>query len=193
MTAKKNLKRNMVPLSASSSELVEVVDQQDQPIAVLPLHEVHKQSLRHRSVMVLLYNQQGKVFLQKRGYAKALFPGRWDISASGHVQAGESSEDAALRELQQKLGIQVDSLRLKQRLEAGPNTGWEFVSLYSAGKVDRQPVPAPLELAGGYFVDEQELESLVINFRDLLTPGLAYFWENGLIFPSANSHATASS
>ncbi|WP_034627835.1 NUDIX hydrolase [Desulfocurvibacter africanus] len=183
MTVPKSLKRNLKSFHSPASELVEVVDEKDRPIAVMPLQEVHKQCLRHRSVMVLLYNLQGKIFLQKRGQAKALYPGRWDISASGHVQAGESCEDAALRELQEELGIQLDSLKLKQRVGAGPNTGWEFVSLYSAGKINQHPAPAPLELAGGYFVDEQELESLVVNFRDLLTPGLAYFWENGLIFP----------
>lgn len=184
MTAKKTLKGNLKLPTPPNAELVEVVDQQDRPIAVLPLQEVHKQCLRHRSVMVLLYNVQGKVFLQKRSQTKALYPGHWDISATGHVQAGESGEDAALRELREELGIVVDSLQLKHRVEAGPGTGWEFVSLYSAGKTNQQPNPSPQELDGGYFLDEQELEGLVANFRDLLTPGLVYFWESGLIFPT---------
>lgn len=184
MTAKKSLKRNPKLPAPSPAELVEVVDEQDRPIAVLPLSEVHKQCLRHRSVMVLLYNAQGKVFLQKRSRTKALYPGRWDISATGHVQAGESGEDAALRELREELGIVADSLRLKHRVEAGPDTGWEFVTFYSAGKTNQQPTLSPQELDGGYFLDEQELERLIANFRNLLTPGLVYSWEKGLIFPA---------
>lgn len=168
---------------SSAGELVEVVDELDRPLAVLPLVEVHKQRLCHRSVMVLVYNPRGKIFLQKRNQAKTSYPGRWDISATGHVRAGESGEDAALRELHEELGIRVESLKLKRRVEAGPDTDWEFVSLYSAGIIAQQPAPNPAGLSGGYFFDEQELECLVGSFRDMLTPGLIYFWEHGLIFP----------
>lgn len=171
----------------SATELVEVVDASDRPIAVLSLREAHRQRLRHRAVMVLVYNLQGKVFLQKRTQGKSTYPGRWDLSATGHVQAGESSEDAALRELQEELGIRAESLELKRRIEAELETDWEFVSLYSAGKVRQEPIPNPLELAGGYFCDAQEVACLVANFRDLLTPGLIYCWERGLIFPQNES------
>lgn len=183
MPSEKKLKRNIKVEPSSAGELVEVTDENNRPIAVLPLLEVHRQRLRHRSVMVLVYDLRGKVFLQKRSPAKTIYPGRWDLSATGHVRAGESSEDAALRELDEKLGIRVESLEFRHRVEAGPDTNWEFVSLYSAGRLAQRPEPNPQELSGGYFFDQQELECLVATFPDMLTPGLIHFWENGLILP----------
>ncbi len=184
MPSQEKRKRNVKVEPTSTCEFVEVVDALDRPIAVLPLLEVHRQRLRHRSVMVLVYDLHGKVFLQKRNAAKTVYPGRWDLSATGHVRAGESREDAALRELDEELGIRVESLELRHCVDAGPDTNWEFVSLYSAGRLAQRPEPNPQELSGGYFFDQQELECLVATFPDMLTPGLIHFWENGLIFSS---------
>jgi len=163
-------------------EVVDVVDARDRPLAVLPLEEVHRQRLLHRSVLVLAYDAAGKVYLQRRSAAKALYPGRFDVSASGHVQAGEAREDAARRELAEELGLQVATLRELARLPASAQTAWEFVTLYSAGRFAQAPRPDPAELDGGIFVDAQELECLVNLFRDQLTPGLAHFFEAGLVF-----------
>lgn len=161
-----------------------MVDAQDRPLAVAPLGEVHRQRLFHRSVLVLVYNSEGKVYLQKRHRGKQLYPRRLDISATGHVQAGESREDAAMRELHEELGLRVDGLKLWKSLPASAETAYEFVTLFSAGKVDQEPRPCPEELEGGMFVDANELAYLVEQYRDMLTPGLVHFWETGVIFPN---------
>lgn len=167
----------------TQDELVEVVDATDRPVAVMPLREVHRQRLLHRSVFVLVYGPGGKVFLQRRSLRKAQFPGRYDVSASGHVQAGESRLQAALRELSEELGLTPGTLRELARVPASVETSYEFVTLYSAGRVAQPPHPDPRELDGGMFVDRQELECLVTSFRDQLTPGLAHFFDTNLIFP----------
>jgi len=148
----------------------------------MPIDDVHAQTLIHRAVVVLVYDRDGKVFLQKRSPAKSRFPGRWDLSATGHVTAGEASEDAAVRELHEELGLRVPRLRFLARAEPGPATGWEFVSIYSAGVVAEAPRPNPEEVDGGYFVDRAEMGCMVENFRELLTPALVHFWEQDLIF-----------
>jgi isopentenyldiphosphate isomerase len=163
--------------------MVEVVDALDRPLGRMPLPHVHRQGLRHRSVLVLVYNPLGQVYLQKRSPHKSLYPGRWDISATGHVRAGESREEAGLRELEEELGIRAEKLDLVHKVDAGPETGWEFVTLFTAGKLDQEPWPNPQEVADGYFYEPGELNCLVERFRDLTTPGLVHFWEKGLIFP----------
>ena len=59
--------------------------------------------------------------------------------ASGHLDAGEDYADAAIREIDEELGISgVGGLEECARLPASPNTGWEFVVLFatrSSGKV----------------------------------------------------------
>jgi isopentenyldiphosphate isomerase len=47
--------------------------------------------------------------LQKRGTYKETFPNLWDVSVAGHVIAGESIVDGALREIQEEIGLQLST------------------------------------------------------------------------------------
>ena len=74
-----------------------------------------------------------KVFLQKRSMAKDTAPGCWDSSCSGHLDAGEDYAPAAVRELQEEIGLRVkgpEVLTEVLRLPASEETGWEFVRVY---------------------------------------------------------------
>lgn len=159
-----------------------MVDARDRPLAILPLPDVHAQQLRHRAVLMLVYNSQGKLYLQQRSKRKTLFPGCWDVSASGHVQAGEALEDAARREIKEELDLEADRLRLVTAVPASPFTGQEFLTVYSAGRMTATPRPNPEELEGGMFVDADELEFLAAQYQDVLTPGLLHLHEQGLLF-----------
>lgn len=164
-------------------ELVEVVDDTDTPFAVMPLTTAIEQSLYRRAVLVLVYDRQGRLYLQRRSRNKSLYPSRLDLSATGHVRAGESREDAASRELEEELGLTGRRLTLLASVEASHHTSYAFVSLYSAGAVDKEPQPSSDETEGGFFVDAEEITALVKDFREQLTPGMVYFWERGLLFP----------
>ncbi|TVM15665.1 isopentenyl-diphosphate delta-isomerase [Oceanidesulfovibrio indonesiensis] len=164
-------------------ELVEVVDETDTPFAVMPLTSAIEQSLFRRAVLVLVYDRQGRLYLQRRSRSKSLYPGRLDLSATGHVRAGESREDAAARELLEELGLSGRRLTLLASVEATHHTSYAFVSLFSAGKVNEEPQPSSDETEGGFFVDAEELAALVQEFREQLTPGMVYFWERGMLFP----------
>lgn len=168
---------------AGSHEMVEAVDAADRPLAVVSLAEAHRQGLPHRAVLVMLFNTAGKLYIQKRSQGKRLYPGRWDLSATGHVKAGEAREAAALRELREELGIGLDRLLLWREVTARQAGALEFVSLYHAGRVKQQPRPNPEEVETGMWVDREELDYLAREFRDQLTPGLVHFWERDLIFP----------
>lgn len=112
-------------------EWFDVVNDHDQPIDRRPRSEVHRLGLKHRAVHVLIVNHLGHVFLQKRSLLKDCFPGTWDSSCSGHLDAGEDYDPAALRELREELGFTPDSP--PQRLfpiAACPQTGQEFVWIY---------------------------------------------------------------
>jgi isopentenyl-diphosphate Delta-isomerase len=73
----------------------------------------HQKGLWHRTVHIWIVNRNGWVLLQKRAMNKEVYPGLWDISCAGHVDAGESSEEAALRELREELGLSVHKNDLK--------------------------------------------------------------------------------
>lgn len=59
-------------------------------------------------VHLLLFNEEGKLLVQKRVSDKSSWPDMWDISLGGHVQAGETSAQGAAREAFEELGITLD-------------------------------------------------------------------------------------
>lgn len=70
---------------------------------------VHRQGDFHRTVHMWVIRRESngkiKVLLQKRSKNKDAYPGCYDISSAGHVQAGDEFLPAALRELSEELGI----------------------------------------------------------------------------------------
>jgi isopentenyl-diphosphate Delta-isomerase len=114
-----------------SDEIFDVVNERDEVIGQRTRGEVHRLGLRHRAVHVLAFNGRGELFLQKRSLAKDTFPGAWDSSASGHLDAGEDYDACAVRELREEIGLVVtEAPKRLLRLEACADTGQEFVWVY---------------------------------------------------------------
>lgn len=56
-------------------------------------------------IHVCLFNRKGEMLIQKRRAEKKTWPGKWDLSCGGHVVRGETSGEAAEREVREELGI----------------------------------------------------------------------------------------
>jgi len=96
----------IVAETVREDELFELVDEDDQIIGMAPRSRCHGDpSLIHRAAHVLVFNRTGALLLQKRSDAKQIQPGRWDSSVGGHLEPGEGYRSAALREMQEELGI----------------------------------------------------------------------------------------
>lgn len=74
----------------------------------------HRDGVWHPCVHIWIYNDKGEILMQKRAMTKAVYPGVWDISAAGHVAAGETMEEAALREIKEELGKDEEAINLKE-------------------------------------------------------------------------------
>lgn len=68
----------------------------------------HKEGLWHKAVALFIVNSKNQVLLQKRSETKKLWPNMWDITAGGHVLAGEFGFEAIIREADEELGIKID-------------------------------------------------------------------------------------
>jgi 16S rRNA (adenine1518-N6/adenine1519-N6)-dimethyltransferase len=119
------------PSTSSSEEVFDVVNEHDEVVDRKNRAEVHGRGLLHRSVHILVFNAAGKVFLQKRSLRKDRFPGAWDSSASGHLDAGEDYDNAAKRELGEELGWSPrQELERLFKIDACGETDQEFVWVY---------------------------------------------------------------
>lgn len=78
--------------------------------------EAHDNGLWHKAVHVWIVNSKNEVLIQRRASFIDNYPNMWDISAAGHVSAGEDSITSALRETQEELGLQIE---LKDFIQIG--------------------------------------------------------------------------
>lgn len=76
--------------------------------------EAHRNGWCHRTIHVWLYTADGRVVLQQRGAQKKTFPNLWDVSAAGHVGAGEDILEAAVREVYEELGCIISAEKLEK-------------------------------------------------------------------------------
>ena len=72
-----------------------LVDEAGNIVGRATRRECHDGSKRlHPVVHLHIYNKDGDLFLQKRSLAKDIQPGKWDTAVGGHVDLGESVEQA---------------------------------------------------------------------------------------------------
>ena len=90
----------------NNEELFPVVDEQGNILGSATRGECHNESkLLHPVVHLHVFNSQGQLYLQKRPVWKDIQPGKWDTAVGGHVDLGESVEQALRREVREELGI----------------------------------------------------------------------------------------
>jgi len=76
--------------------------------------EAHAKGWFHPCVHIWFYTQDGKVLVQQRGAMKKTFPLLWDVSVAGHMEAGESAEDSAIREVAEEIGLHIKAADLQK-------------------------------------------------------------------------------
>lgn len=142
-------------IAQKDHEIFDVVDASDQVTGQATRKEVHEQGLMHRAVHILVRNKHGHFLLQKRSPWKDRQPGIWDSSASGHLDSGESYEQAGIRELKEELSVSADRLVPLTRIQASAETGWEHVEVFMADHTGKVRFPAAEIEAVHWFTPDQ--------------------------------------
>ena len=94
-------------------EMLDILNEDGSPTGKqVSKKEAHEKGLWHRAAHVWLVNNNNEILVQKRAQHIESHPGEYDISAAGHLSAGDSPMEGALREVEEELGIKLDSEEL---------------------------------------------------------------------------------
>lgn len=88
-------------------EIFPLVDEQGNIIGSATRKECHSGSkLLHPVVHLHILNEEkNAIYLQKRSLTKDIQPGKWDTAVGGHIDLGENTYLALLRETREELGL----------------------------------------------------------------------------------------
>ena len=88
-------------------ENVILVNEQDEPIGLMPKMEAHEKAMLHRAFSVFVFNAKGELMLQQRALHKYHSPGLWTNTCCSHQRDGETNLAAGVRRLQEEMGFVV--------------------------------------------------------------------------------------
>ncbi|NIZ92710.1 NUDIX hydrolase [Kineococcus rubinsiae] len=154
------------PTRAAAAELVDVRDPDDpdgRVVGTATRAEVRARNLAHAATGVLLRDGAGRVFVHRRTDTKDVYPGRHDCFAGGVLAAGETPDEAAVRELAEELGVRDVPLRPVLRRWYRDGDTHYLAHVYEATWDGRELVLQPSEVAAGWWVPEQELRAALAD------------------------------
>ena len=155
-------------MSDNSQELFPVVTPDGSVVGSATRGECHSGSrLLHPVVHLHVFNSKGEVYLQRRPEWKDIQPGKWDTSVGGHIDYGETPEQALVREVGEELGItQFEPERVGMYVFESSRER-ELVYVHRT-TYDGPITPSASELDGGRFWTIQEIK--LAMHRGFLTP-----------------------
>ena len=99
-------KKQQTMMKDNQQERFPIVDEEGTVIGQAMRGECHSGTkLLHPVVHLHVFDTQGRIYLQKRPEWKDIQPGKWDTAVGGHIDYGETREEALHREVREELGI----------------------------------------------------------------------------------------
>lgn len=75
---------------------------------------IHQKGYYHNTVHIWFYTLKGEILLSQRSAKKIICPLLWDVSVAGHIDAGESILQAAIRETKEEIGLSISENQLNK-------------------------------------------------------------------------------
>jgi len=96
-------------------ELIDIVDQLGNPTGESALKSsIHQKGYYHNTAHIWFYTNKGEILLQQRAASKVICPLLWDVSVAGHIDAGETVEQGAVREIEEEIGLSITESELNK-------------------------------------------------------------------------------
>lgn len=146
-------------------EYVVLVDRDDNPVGTAPKMEAHRQGLLHRAFSVFLFDDEGRLILQRRAGEKYHSGGLWTNTVCSHPRPGETINHAARRRLREEMGIDTPVRKIfdfvyRAELDQGL-TEHEFDHVF-VGQYSGEVCPDPAEAEA---VDYKYLQEIREDLR----------------------------
>ncbi|KAA5823612.1 NUDIX domain-containing protein [Algibacter amylolyticus] len=94
-------------------EYLDIVDAHRKPTGKTELKSViHAKGYYHNTAHIWFYTKDCKILLSQRSAKKNICPLLWDVSVAGHIDAGETIESGAIREVEEEIGLSISEKAL---------------------------------------------------------------------------------
>jgi len=152
----------------NQQEIFPIVDEDGRVTGSATRGECHSGSmLLHPVVHLHVFNAKGEIYLQRRPLWKDIQPGKWDTAVGGHIDYGETPDEALQREVREELGITDFRAVFVGRYIFESSRERELVYVHRT-LYDGEIRPSTDELDGGRFWSMQEVREAM--GRGVLTP-----------------------
>lgn len=169
-------------MTDNQQEIFPIVDEEGTVLGRATRGECHNGSkLLHPVVHLHVFNTQGDVYLQKRPEWKDIQPGKWDTAVGGHIDYGETPEEALRREVREELGMTDYTPEFISKYVFESQREKELVYVHRT-TYDGAIQPSRNELDGGRFWTMDEIRKAI--GKNILTPNferefLRFFMNDG--------------
>ena len=164
-----------------AEELLIRVDERDEVLGAGTRAECHAgDGVLHRAFSIYLFDERGRLLLQKRSAAKELWPLTWSNSCCSHPRWGEEIDDAARRRLAEGLGVRTAlrplfKFQYQARFDSRGSEN-ELCTVYVGSGPERVAVD-PAEVADWEYVDAAALDQRLSSAPSSYTPWLRLAWQ----------------
>lgn len=155
----------------NENHLQDVVDKNDKIIGTTTKTKKFENELITRNVVAFITDGSGKFITVKRSALKKSFPNLLDLAACGHVQHGESYQDAIKREIKEELDI-VCEVELLKKIYHEHNEHGKAVKYFTSLFIGRthKKVKTNNEVSLMPSLSFQELDCKINHQPELFTP-----------------------
>ena len=151
-------------------EYLPILNTKGEVIGKATRKECHSGSmLLHPVVHLHIFRQGGYIYLQKRSHNKDIQPGKWDTAVGGHVDYGETIDEALLREANEELGLNNITPQMLIKYIFQSEIEKEIINVYCIN-VNNEFAPTfdPIEIDESRFWHIDEIEAAI--GKCILTP-----------------------
>ncbi|MEM7624733.1 MAG: isopentenyl-diphosphate Delta-isomerase [Planctomycetota bacterium] len=167
--------------ASADQERVVLVDEQDHERGNTSKIAAHTgEGKLHRAVSVLVFDEAGRLLMQRRSAVKYHFAGRWANSCCGHPRPGEDTVAAGRRRLQEEMGIDTELKRVARftysAYDADTGLIEREIDHVLVGRTNQEPTMNLLETDAYRWVTPHDIDAELKAGPDAFAPWFVEVW-----------------